>query len=139
MHQNKQKDPSFVLGCRAVIALVLILVCSGLLWSGGCEQSSQPRTSRPRTGQVATLSSESGLRIPVAASSEALDRYIDLERADDNVGITAMRLNGLVRFIPSGTKCKVIKRGFTTYEVRLTEGEYNGQSCFVVAGFVNRD
>ena len=133
MYQNKQKDPSFMLGYRAIIALVLILVCSGVLWSGGCEQSSQPRT-----GQVATLSSESGLRIPVGASSEALDRYIDLERADDDVGITAMRLNGLVRFIPSGTKCKVIKRGFTTYEVRLTEGEYNGQSCFVVAGFVKR-
>ena len=139
MHQNKKKNPSFMLGCRVVIALVLILVCSGVLWSGACEQSSQPRTSPPRTGQVATLSSKSGLRIPVAATAKALDRYMDLEMADDDVGITAMRLNGSVRFIPSGTKCKVIKRGFMTYEVRLTEGDYNGQNCFVVAEFVNRN
>ena len=67
-----------------------------------------------------------------------LDRYIDLELADNNVGISAMRLAGLVRLIPSETKCKVIKAGLLTYKVRLTEGDYKGQSCFVVAEFVNR-
>lgn len=88
---------------------------------------------------MATLGVESGLLIPVAASSKALDRYIELELADDDVGKSAMRLAGLVWLVPSGTKCKVIKSGFLKYEVRLTEGQYNGQSCFVVREFVNRE
>ena len=67
-----------------------------------------------------------------------LDRYIDLELADNNVGISAMRLAGLVRLIPSETKCKVIKAGLLIYKARLTEGDYKGQSyLFVAESIVN--
>lgn len=131
---------------------LIIFICLGTFNQGGSggggNQSSQPntyqprssqsRTSRPRIGENAILSSDSGLRIPVGSTAKTLDRYLDLELADDDAGISAMRLAGMVRFLPSGTKCKVIKAGFLTYEVRLTEGDYNGQSCFVVAEFVKR-
>ena len=58
----------------------------------------------------------------VARTREDLDRLIDLALADDSIGISHMRLAGRIWMVPNGTKCKVIKSGFTVYEVRLMEG-----------------
>ncbi|MHC4089172.1 MAG: hypothetical protein ACYSVY_02655 [Planctomycetota bacterium] len=89
-----------------------------------------------REGDVTTLRTDDSGPVPVAASKADYDRFSELCRANDLTGIDQMMLVGRVWTVPSGTECRVISRSWGTYEVRILDGLFAGQSCFVSYHFV---
>lgn len=107
---------------------------------GGRDSISPPtRTTTPLTaGSKAMIRSSSADIVLVASSQNAYDRMQKLAQAGDTVGISRMALVGQVWPIQNNTPCLVIDPGSTVCEVRLLDGDWNGEAGFVSRAFVKR-
>ncbi len=75
----------------------------------------------------------------VSATEEVYDRLMTLLGADDEQGLSQLRIVGTVFLVASGTKAKVISKSWGKVEVRIAQGEsgYSGRSGFVPASAVS--
>lgn len=133
------------------IGLILFFICLGTFNQGsggggsrsgsGGRDSISPRTPRATpliAGSTALIRSSVTDFVLVAASRDAYDRMWKLMQAKDTVGLTRMALVGQVWTIQNETPCLVIDPGLTVCEVRLLDGDWDGEAGFVSRAFVKR-
>lgn len=75
--------------------------------------------------------------IPFWISEDALDRYISASVKDNQGTIDEMTTNGEIGFTPKGTKCNIVKKGYTKCQVKLLDGSYSGSTVWVLAEAVH--
>jgi hypothetical protein len=135
---NKEKIRKIALGVIGVCVVLIIFI--SLI--GRDEPSSQTASSTPQetwhTGDDVLLKNESGSSIFIAPTQESYDKMFNLIIAKDEVGITQMVMNKEIFLVVSGTKAKIIGRTFASREVRIMEGEYNGQSGWLPVEMLSR-
>ena len=118
-------------GCGFIILIILFLG-----FNSCSNRDDSPK--RPLRGEDAVLLVENGGSIYVASTKDNYDRVVELATARDDIGLTNMVLDGRAALIRSGTRCRVIDPGFLTYELRILEGDYAGQSIHVASEFVHK-
>jgi len=100
----------------------------------GDEPKSRPADSL-KAGNDCQLNG-GGFPVLLSVSEEVDDRLTKLSNAKDEVGIKKMVLSGLAFVVPSGTKARIISKGFMTSEVRIMEGERFGKSGFLPSEYL---
>lgn len=132
------------------IGLILFFICLGTFNQGsgggsrsgsGSRDSISPRTPRATplvAGSKALIRSSAADFVLVAANQNAYDRMQKLAQAGDKVGLSRMALVGQVWTIQNETPCLGIDPGFSIVEVRLLDGDWDGEAGFVSRAFVKR-
>ena len=72
------------------------------------------------------------------ADDAAWKEYQKAIAANDAQWIVQLQLSGRGTSVPNGTGGKLIERGWTTYRVRVTEGEMAGRAGWIDKEFVRR-
>ncbi|QDT76354.1 DUF4339 domain-containing protein [Lacipirellula limnantheis] len=100
------------------------------------EKVAQKEQTTVSKGDDARLAVPGQSEVYVCVTESAFSRFVELAVAKDYLGMAEMELAGQVFTVPSGTKVKVIGRGFLKREVRVMEGQHIGGSGFVPQEFV---
>jgi hypothetical protein len=122
------KKHEVVCGCLVGLAILVCVVWA--FWSGAFE----PKETYTPDGGTSTFTSTAYIGV----SEEALDRYMQLLRAGDSMGMFQMAAAEQVVAVNSGTRYLVIDRGFSKSEVRIQSGEYMGCSGWVMTDELRR-
>lgn len=88
------------------------------------------------TSYDATLEYGSG-SVLVAISKDAMDRYMSALSNDNQGTIDEMENEGQIGWTSKGTKCNIVDRGIGTYQVKLLDGLYAGNTVYVISESVN--
>lgn len=83
------------------------------------------------TAYDATLEYGSG-DVLICSSEDAMERYMTALMKDNQGTISEMIMNGEVGYTAKGTKCNIVKRGFTKAQVKILDGVYAGNTVWVV-------
>ena len=73
--------------------------------------------------------------VPVCVTLEVLKEWQVYSRAFDDEGLSGLRATGLVWFVASGVRVRVLVPG-TTFRVRILEGRHAGKEGYVPNEFV---
>lgn len=88
------------------------------------------------TSYDATLEYGSG-SVLVAVSKDAMDRYMSALANDNQGTIDELENEGQIGWTSKGTKCNIVDRGIGTYQVKLLDGLYAGNTVYVISESVN--
>lgn len=95
--------------------------------------NSSNSVSNSYTGEYdATLEYGTG-RVLVAISKDAMDRYLSAINNENQGTIEEMENSGEIGWTEKGTKCNIVDRGIGTYQVKLLDGLYAGNTVYVVS------
>lgn len=95
--------------------------------SSGSSQNS----NTPSIAYDATLEYGSG-DVLICSSEDAMERYMTALVKDNQGTISEMIMNGEVGYTAKGTKCNIVKRGFSKAQVKILDGAYAGNTVWVV-------
>jgi len=128
------------LGCF-VGFVIFAIVTAPPVQDRASEQPSPPTLERSEQevraiGSIARVVVRSGV-VVVAVDEAAYKRFATLAYANDTLGIADLVLQGQAFTVSSGTRVKVIDRGFERREVRIIEGESFGRSGWVTHTLVS--
>ena len=76
--------------------------------------------------------------VPLAVNEQAYDAFMKLAIAKDYLGMAQMEADGLLFSVPSGTKARIIDRGFERRLVRIMDGKYFGRSGWIVLSLLEK-
>ena len=76
--------------------------------------------------------------IPFWFSEDALERYISASVKNEQGTIDEMTASGEIGFTAKGTKCNIVKSGYTKVQVKLLDGTYAGSTVWVLAEAVQK-
>jgi hypothetical protein len=122
--------------------LILISPIISALSGGGSSSTTAPssatstETTSLNIGDVGYVKSPTGSTF-VSSTKDVEDRVMQLSIAKDTDGLMQMVLTGDPLLVDDGTQVRVIGAGFTSIEVRITNGKYYGQSGWVLTEFVS--
>ena len=85
----------------------------------------------------ATLEYSSG-DVLICSSEDAMDRYMTALLKDNQGTITEMIWNSEIAYTARGTKCNIIKEKLTKAQVKLLDGDYAGNTVWVVIEAVKK-
>lgn len=104
---------------------------------GSYQPSSSSSSSSSYTGSYdATLEYGSG-SVLVCISKDAMDRYLSALNNSNQGTIDEMESSGEIGWTAKGTKCNIVDRGIGTYQVKLLDGIYEGNTVYVISESVN--
>lgn len=125
-------DISAGMGCLLVFGLLMLI---GFIGSLGDTPSTPAPTESTGVGSDVVLSVNSG-KVVVCPTEAAYTEFGKLSAAKDYLGMAKMEAEGRLFTVTSGTKARVISRGFEKREVRIMEGPHFGKSGWVTASLV---
>ena len=70
--------------------------------------------------------------VMICISEDAMERFMSALAKDNQGTVSEMILSGEVAFTPKGTKCNIVTRKFTKAQVKLLDGDYAGNTVWVV-------
>ncbi len=104
-------------------------------------QKSTSNTSSTTTSSIteydATLEYGDG-SVLIFISEDAMSRYMTALAEGNKGTISEMLTNGQVGLTDKGTKCNIVKSGLTKYQVKLLDGNYAGNTVWVIMESVKR-
>jgi hypothetical protein len=109
---------------RTIAALVAVIWM--ILWLAG-------RTAQAQTiGEIGVLRGAQGAgSVPVFTDDKALDAFYKANVGNDKEGVEELFNAGRLFMADVGTKVRVLSGGWSTMEIRILEGPFNGQRGFV--------
>ena len=95
------------------------------------------RTGTISIGDEVSLVVDSG-KVVVCVDEAAYKRFTQLAVADDVLGVAGLVASGRAFAVESGTRARVIGRGFERREVRILSGEHAGRSGWVTSSITRK-
>jgi hypothetical protein len=98
-----------------------------------------PTYIRTTPDGVTKLYNKNGGDMWIAANDAAWDKLIKASAADDELGIQLLIQRGEVLIIPNNTRVTILRRAFTSTQVRILDGVYRGMAGWTLNTYVYND
>ena len=76
--------------------------------------------------------------VMIAIDEDAMDKFFDAITNEDEGSLDSLIANGQIAYTAKGTKCNIIKNEITKYQVELLDGDYAGNTVWVILESVHR-
>lgn len=96
--------------------------------------ANSPDSKYPSVGDKVTITTKMVLGADESAHKEALR----LLRANDEVGLTQMELQGRLFMVEGETEALLLEGGLFTYRVRIQSGPHTGKAGIITRDFVKK-